>query len=170
MLTRLVYVSELDPGATDIDVHAMLATARVHNRRLDLTGLMVRSARHVAHVLEGRAAALGSLMDWAHEEPLHRDVRVVACGPVERRRFDNWSVSIVRRFDLANDIAELFRTGAIRELVSEAIVERLVLASLDDLVLRMQLNAPRAPERRGGDEPPVSRRRQRGPEIERRVR
>ena len=113
MLTRLVYVSELDHGATDIDVHAMLASPRAHNRRLDLTGLMVRSARHLAHILEGRAAALATLASWAGEEKLHRDVRIVSCAPIERRRFDNWSVSIVRRFDVANDMSELFRTGTI---------------------------------------------------------
>jgi len=142
ILTRLVYVAELDRAATDLQLHAMLAAARVHNRRLDLTGLMVRSARHLVHVLEGRAAAIAAQMDWAGREPLHRDVRIVACAPLLQRRFDNWSAAIVRRYDLAKDISQLHQTGGLGELVPDQVLDRLVEGSADDLVLRMRARRP----------------------------
>jgi hypothetical protein len=149
-LTRIVYVAEFERSATEIELHAMLAAARIHNRRLDITGLMVRSARHIAHVLEGRAASLATLMDWAGREPLHRHVRIVACAPLARRRFDNWAVAIVRGYDLANDIAELHQTGGLQALAPEQVLDHLVASSADELVLRMHVNAPRPPQPRAG--------------------
>ena len=159
MLTCLVFIGELVPGVTDIQLQAFAAAARIRHRRHDITGMLVRSTHHVAHVLEGRAQALSSVMAWAGSEPTLRDLRIVACEPVERRRFDDWCVATARNDEIAGEIAELHRGGLVGRLGLPRILDRLTLTGVDEPLVRLLMDGPRVVPGRPWQEPVFTRRR-----------
>jgi len=111
-LSRIVYVSETTPATTETDLHAILSSARMRNRRLDVTGLLLRGHRHFLQVLEGRPDALDDVMRRVEADPRHRALRVLLREPAPQRDFGDWSMALVQRFDLDDEVALLHRDGA----------------------------------------------------------
>ena len=159
MLTCLVFVGKLAPSVTDIQLQAFAAAARIRHRRQDVTGMLVRGTTHVAHVLEGRAQALSSVMAWAGSEPTLQELRIVVCEPVERRRFDDWCVAAARNEEVAAEIAELHRGGLVGQPGLTHVLDRLTLAGVDEPLVRLLVEGPRLIAVRPGPEPVFTRRR-----------
>lgn len=74
------------------EIHAIMAIARPRNAMLGVSGALLATGLWFAQILEGPLAALTELMDSIGRDPRHRDV-VVHRTPLERRRFDAWSVA-----------------------------------------------------------------------------
>lgn len=124
-LTRLVSISEIAPSTTEIDVHVLASVTGLHHRRMDVTGLLIRTGAHFVQIAEGRAEALAIVMRRIEAEPHHRAMRILSNAPITRRRFDRWATTVVDDATLVGDIAELHRSGRIGEHLMAAIVDRL---------------------------------------------
>lgn len=95
MLERLTYVSSA------ISMHPqhlaeIITTARAHNGRHDITGLLLFNGLNFLQTLEGDAATVGTLMERIAADPRHSGVVVVAKEAVVERAFDGWSMAYVR--------------------------------------------------------------------------
>ena len=124
-LTRLVSISEIAASTTEIDVHVLASVTGLHHRRMDVTGLLIRTGSHFVQIAEGRAEALAIVMRRIEAEPHHRAMRILSNAPIAKRRFDRWATAVVRDEALVGEIAELHRSGRIGEHLMSAIVDRL---------------------------------------------
>ncbi|WP_232631400.1 BLUF domain-containing protein [Methylobacterium sp. Leaf118] len=97
-LRRLVYYSRNRIGgaeALDRTVRAILATSRVNNARVGVTGALMFNAGCFAQVLEGPGAAVESTFERIQQDERHGEVSLLAFERVEARLFTDWSMAYV---------------------------------------------------------------------------
>ncbi len=111
MLTRVFYISEIADGVSDIDVRIILGVAQVNNRRLDVTGMLAQSDGHFAQLLEGRSEVMGPLLARIGADTRHRRVRMLLQDAIGTRQFARWSMGLIRRDDMADEMHRLHRDG-----------------------------------------------------------
>jgi hypothetical protein len=111
MLTRILYISAVAEGVTDLDVQIILGASQVNNRRLDITGMLAQSDGHFVQWLEGRTEVIREMMTKIAADRRHREVRLLHEEPIERRRFSRWAMELVRRDDLTDAMNRLHRDG-----------------------------------------------------------
>ncbi|HEX2801988.1 MAG TPA: BLUF domain-containing protein [Phenylobacterium sp.] len=95
MKSSLLYVSQktmLWPYDA-ADVAAITEVARARNAELAVTGALISTRANFAQMLEGPVSAIEALMDSIGRDPRHREVRVVATGPIARRQFATWGLA-----------------------------------------------------------------------------
>jgi hypothetical protein len=106
-LFRLVYVSTIAPSMTEVDLQVLLGAAQMRNRRLDVTGVLVRGRRHFAQHLEGRADALEQVMARVRADARHSGLVVLARTPITKRQFGRWDMRLVPRASLDDELDRL---------------------------------------------------------------
>lgn len=98
-LRRLVYYSRNRtagaPEAVDATIRAILATSRVNNARVGVTGALMFNAGCFAQVLEGPSAAVEATFERIQQDERHGDVSLLAYEAVEARLFTEWSMAYV---------------------------------------------------------------------------
>lgn len=107
MLVRMFYVSEIANPLSATDVQVLVGAAQVKNRRLDITGMLARSATHFAQALEGRREAVDQVMARVLGDARHRDVRILLEESVTRRQFERWAMGLVTRYDAVDLMRDL---------------------------------------------------------------
>src|SRR5450755_1509533 len=93
MIRQVFYVSRASSGLTDRMVQEILASSRLNNRRLDVTGSLLFSGDHFAQFLEGTPANLQLLVDKIAGDPRHHGVRVLIDQETTLRTYADWSMS-----------------------------------------------------------------------------
>lgn len=95
MLERWMYISSGDvpePDATDT-IRAIIDISITRNAALGVTGALLFTGRRFAQYLEGPAESIGALRHSIMRDPRHHDIRTVAHGPYDHRRFLTWSLA-----------------------------------------------------------------------------
>lgn len=95
-LHRLVYVSRnaLEDGAdAEAAIEEILRVSRRNNARTGVGGALMFNAGLFAQVLEGELGAVEETFERIQCDVRHDDVRILALEPIERRRFDEWSMA-----------------------------------------------------------------------------
>lgn len=91
---ELVYASRIAPGLDPRFVADIVRRARVKNRRIGVTGLLVFDGESFCQLLEGGQLAVLELAEAIERDPRHEGYRVLHEGPRnEARRFDNWHMA-----------------------------------------------------------------------------
>ncbi len=129
MLTRVFYISEIVESVTDIDVLVILGVAQVNNRRLDVTGMLAQSDGHFAQVLEGRTDVMRTLLAKIATDPRHREMRSLLQDSIERRQFSRWSMGLVRRDDMAEQMKTLHRDGCTNNAQARLMIQQLMASA-----------------------------------------
>ena len=82
------------------EVDAILLTALRHNATVDVTGVLQATPERYLQWLEGPQEALQALYERIREDPRHREVELMAEGPLAAiarrpgRLFGAWSMSL----------------------------------------------------------------------------
>lgn len=126
MLTRIFYISEIAETVTDIDVQVILGVAQVNNRRMDVTGMLAQSDGHFAQVLEGRTDVMRTLLAKIAVDPRHRALRSLLQDSIERRQFSRWSMGLVRRDDMAEQMLVAHRDGCANNATARQLIQQLM--------------------------------------------
>jgi hypothetical protein len=126
MLTRLFYISEIADSVTDVDVQVILGVAQVNNRRLDVTGMLAQSDGHFAQLLEGRSDVMRNLIAKIARDPRHRAMRLLLQDSIERRQFARWSMRLVRRDDMSEEMRLLHRDGCENNAQARRLIQQLM--------------------------------------------
>ena len=95
MLEQVVYVSRAVEAQDARTLRRIVDTARMLNRRRDLTGVLAFSGSHFLQVLEGDGAALDALLAALRRDPRHDGLRVLGRTPITARRFADWAMALV---------------------------------------------------------------------------
>lgn len=89
-MIQLVYISAARFDFTADDLRALLATARVNNQRLDVTGMLLYHERSFIQALEGDEAAVMGLYERIARDPRHGSVEILLKGRIQKRNFGAW--------------------------------------------------------------------------------
>lgn len=128
MQQRLLYISRIAPGLTDLDVHRIVASSRIRNRRLDITGVLAMGQRLFAQVLEGDAGALQVLMGSIGGDGRHDDVRVLLDHTTDQRLFQRWNMELLLSRVLDDALDAAYDGGG----NADALMSRLLAQANDD--------------------------------------
>lgn len=123
-LQRLVYISEARADLSKADLAQIRSAAERNNWRADITGCLLFSGRSFAQMLEGKPAAIDTLLARLQLDDRHHDLKVLERQRCAKRRFAGWSMGFVYRPDVADLIDELFAlstgvTAMVEELVGQ---------------------------------------------------
>ncbi|WP_234810808.1 BLUF domain-containing protein [Sphingobium herbicidovorans] len=95
MFERWFYISTSRWGAAQVDeqIRTIVDVSRPRNRLLGVTGALLFTGRRFAQYLEGSPAAIAELKQSIIRDVRHEDVRTIASGPYDVRRFLTWSLA-----------------------------------------------------------------------------
>lgn len=71
----------------------IVATARVFNPTVGITGALLYTGAHFAQIIEGDEAAISELIAAIVRDERHTNVTIAARGPLAERRFPDWSMA-----------------------------------------------------------------------------
>lgn len=101
---------------SDLDI---LRVAIEVNRRLDITGYLIRESGQFAQVLEGCEDKVRDLFHKISRDPRHDDVQVLGSGQVPTRLFSGWSMGY----------SNLGNSASISEIGNQELIERVQAAA-----------------------------------------
>ena len=95
MAERWFYIctSNLTGSDAEDQVRDIVAVSLPRNRSLDVTGALLFTGVRFAQYLEGPRSAITELRASIIADTRHEDVRTIASGPYEHRRFLRWSLA-----------------------------------------------------------------------------
>ena len=93
MLERLLYRSKATNTLGSLHLFNMLNEARVKNASLGITGHLLYTEEVFVQCIEGAPAAVASLWESLQRDTRHYDIEMLARGPLDQRRFSDWSMA-----------------------------------------------------------------------------
>ena len=93
MLERLLYRSKATNTLGSLHLFNMLSEARAKNALLGITGHLLYTEEMFVQCIEGTPKAIASLWESLQRDPRHYDLELLARGPLETRRFNDWSMA-----------------------------------------------------------------------------
>lgn len=96
-MISLLYVSRaaFPSASADGAIAGILRSARERNSAAQVTGALLYIGGYFAQVIEGEASDVNQLMIDILRDERHREVRIIEVGPIDQRRFSNWSMAWV---------------------------------------------------------------------------
>lgn len=92
MLAKLLYRSTRNPECTDGELEKILDSAQRNNQPLDITGVLLYDQSRFIQYMEGPTKEISQLYDKIKTDTRHKEVRMVAFGPLAERRFPTWAM------------------------------------------------------------------------------
>ncbi len=95
MFERWFYIStsRLEAAKADEQVREIVNVSIPRNRSLGVTGALLFTGHRFSQYLEGSPAAIAELKQSILRDPRHEDIRTIASGPCDIRRFLIWSLA-----------------------------------------------------------------------------
>lgn len=92
-LERLVYTSrETEPMGT-LGLFNLLNLARQNNAQLGITGHLLYADGVFTQCIEGPTSAIEQLWQTLQKDLRHQNIELISRGPVQERRFSDWSMA-----------------------------------------------------------------------------
>lgn len=92
-MKTLVYLSTATQHFSDSDLDALLDTARVKNKELNISGMLLFVNDIFIQVLEGEDEKVDALFRKIGMDPRHKSVLKLYDEKIEERLFDDWSMA-----------------------------------------------------------------------------
>lgn len=138
---KLIYKSKINTQKIT-DLIDIIKKAEYKNKKLDLTGLLVRTNDEYIQILEGSKKHINQLFAKLYLDPRHKDVFIISMSQSEMRYFKNWSmIGIdlnVSQPKFYNYLLEKYSKGAERLILPEG--ENLALSFLMDVRYHVDTN------------------------------
>lgn len=111
---QLIYISTARPGATPIDVDAILATSRRNNARDGITGFLIYDGKRFLQALEGHEPLVEAAFTRIKADPRHRAAVMLSSREVATREFGAWDMACQK-------VAPVAGEGALAEIVDSLV-------------------------------------------------
>jgi hypothetical protein len=95
MEIRLIYASTVPDGLDPSEIEDILQTARDHNTRQNITGILCFTTEYFVQCLEGDRERVNDLYAAIVRDPRHRRPVVLHYEEVSSREFREWSMAYV---------------------------------------------------------------------------
>lgn len=107
------YCSRAAAGVDEAEVGRIIATARRHNPRLGITGLLVFGGGIFFQWLEGPRASVSGLVQRLNADPRHDSIVTLdESEEVRERLFPDWDMELVGAMDIREVLADALRNSA----------------------------------------------------------
>jgi hypothetical protein len=93
VLERLLYRSKASNTLGSLHLFNMLSEARAKNASMGITGHLLYTEEVFVQCIEGTSAAVTSLWESLQRDERHYELQVLAKGPIEARRYQDWSMA-----------------------------------------------------------------------------
>ena len=133
---NLVYCSRAAPGMDDDSISKIIATAKHHNPRFGITGLLVFGSGIFFQWLEGPRDNVTSLMKIINADPRHSNVVLLREeNEIRDRLFPDWGMELVEAADIRDVLndAKQEATDAKQKKVLAEMLNELNTGSLQQL-------------------------------------
>ena len=100
MLIRLIYVSKAVDAQTRMLTDSILRKAHSWNGQNDITGVLCEGQGVFLQALEGERGTVTRLYARIAADPRHKDLELIHCESVVRRRYGEWSMARVSLSDV----------------------------------------------------------------------
>ncbi len=100
MNIRLIYLSKAVDAQTSELAEAILRQAHAWNTQNDVTGVLCQGQDVFLQVLEGERGKVTNLYARIHADPRHKDLELIHCENISKRRYGDWSMAHVRLSDV----------------------------------------------------------------------
>lgn len=102
-LHNLIYCSLASPSMDPAEIHQIIATAKHHNPRYGITGLLVYGSGIFFQWLEGPKDNVTSLMKIIGDDPRHLNVVVLSEeDEIRDRLFPDWDMELVEAAEIGD--------------------------------------------------------------------
>lgn len=91
-LVAIVYSSDAVGHVDDRQLTALLEQARAKNATLEITGILIYRGERFIQYLEGPEADVRNVYRAICDDPRHEHLRLLFDGPLETRRFSDWTM------------------------------------------------------------------------------
>ena len=135
-LHNLVYCSRAAPGMDAPAIDKIIATAKHHNPRFGITGLLVFGGGIFFQWLEGPRDNITSLMQIITADPRHSSVVLISEeNEVRDRLFPDWDMELVEAADIRDVLTDAMQeaTDAKQKQVLAQLLDELKAGSLGEL-------------------------------------
>jgi hypothetical protein len=95
-LLQLTYMSVCHPRMAESEIDRILSSARLHNRRNGITGLLIFNGHRFLQQIEGPAEAVEATFARISLDPRHRAPLVLSRIEAPFRAFSSWSMAFER--------------------------------------------------------------------------
>lgn len=92
-LVAAVYVSSATRHLSEDEIIGILRSAREHNEKSGVTGMLLYRDGNFMQVLEGPAGVVDSLIQKIKRDPRHQGIILMSRKPIEERQFGEWSMA-----------------------------------------------------------------------------
>jgi len=92
-VVQLTYISSRHPSMERSEVERILVSARLHNRRNGLTGLLLFNGHRFLQHIEGPADAVDETLERIRADTRHRAIVLLGRTEAEFRAFSSWSMA-----------------------------------------------------------------------------
>lgn len=90
---ELIYTSIAPQGLSEDELIDILINARVKNKQLGITGMLIYHQREIMQILEGEKSLVQALFQTIVEDVRHTRVGVFYEGDIQERAFKDWSMA-----------------------------------------------------------------------------
>ncbi len=94
-LVRLVYVSAISEDFEPDDLNQILESAKKHNRKNHVTGLLGFNRKIFLQCLEGSRARVNETYHRILKDPRHDKIIMLDYKEIVEREFDDWSMGFI---------------------------------------------------------------------------
>jgi hypothetical protein len=133
---QIVYTSTATEDFSIVDLKKLLLDARVRNKALGVSGMLVFHDGTFLQALEGEKRAVNEIFASILSDPRHRDIDVLHRGPgFDQRVFGDWSMGFADFTGAADILKGFIRLNAqlrIKELDGSQAMELLATCGTDD--------------------------------------
>jgi len=91
-LYEILYVSTIAPDASATVVADIVGKARLHNRSLEITGLLIFDGMRFCEQMEGQQKDVMAQLARIETDTRHSNLQVVHQGPLAKRRFSRFGM------------------------------------------------------------------------------
>ncbi len=93
---ELSYISKPSENIDDTEINAIISESRKKNQDLNITGCLIYDHKNFLQILEGRKSRVLEIFDDIKEDKRHREIKITWQGLRESRKFQEWSMALIR--------------------------------------------------------------------------
>ncbi len=94
-LARLVYASTKGRYVDGEELKKIMATAKVNNGELGVTGVLIFNSQYFLQALEGTRAQITSLFNTIAKDERHNGIQLISMQDIDHRCWAQWSMRLI---------------------------------------------------------------------------
>ena len=117
---EFLFVSTLSAQTGPSEFANIVRKARITNKMLGLTGVLIFDGIRFCEQLEGDTIHINNRLECIRKDPRHTDMNLLHVGPLEQRRFTRFSMgyAVVEDTEVLDSLSRLQGQTAINSLIA----------------------------------------------------